>query len=63
MLFLLTTLNFRYILDDNLDKILDPTPEETDELKEKRKEDDFLYKGHIVDALSNSMYRRSPSAK
>jgi hypothetical protein len=62
-------LKLAYILEDDLEDILEPTPEDDDELKEKsrkRKEDDFLCKRHILNTLSNSIYdvyRTSSSAK
>jgi hypothetical protein len=49
MFFFLSTLNLAYILEDDLEDILEPTPEDNDELKEKRRkrnEDDFISKGH-----------------
>jgi hypothetical protein len=46
MFFFLVTLKPAYILDENLEAILDPTLEVSVKLKEKhrkRKEDDFLH--------------------
>jgi hypothetical protein len=58
-MFFFTTLKLTYILEDDLEKISEPTPDDSHELKEKQKkqrEDDFLCKGHILNARSNSIY-------
>lgn len=68
-MFFLTTMKLAYIVEDDLEDIPEPSPEDNAELKEKqmkRKEDDFLCKGHILNALSNpiyDVYRMSSSTK
>jgi hypothetical protein len=62
-MFFFTTLKLTYILEDDLEIISEPTPDDSHELKEKQREDDFLFKGHILNARLNSIYdvyRTSP---
>ena len=59
MKFFLITVKLFYILEDGLEAIPEETPTDTAELKAKRakrKEDDFLCRGHILNALSTSVY-------
>lgn len=63
VLFFLTTIKLSYILGDDLPSIPDEKEDDTDECKkklhearQKRKEDDFLCRGHILNALSDSVY-------
>ena len=59
MKFFLITVKLFYILEDNLEEMPEETDKDTDELKAKRakrKEDDFLCRGHILNALSTSVY-------
>ena len=59
MKFFLVTVKLFYILEDDLEEI----PEETDKddaalkaKRAKRKEDDFLCRGHILNSLSTPVY-------
>ena len=57
--FLLTTLKIFYVLDPNLQPIPNPTPRDTEQLKElriKREEDELLCRGHILNTLSDRLY-------
>ena len=69
VMFFLTSLKLAYILDDNLEQIPEPTPEDTEGIKQKRvkrKEDEFMCRGHILNALSQTVYsahRMIPTAK
>ncbi|KAG6529604.1 hypothetical protein ZIOFF_011813 [Zingiber officinale] len=48
-----------YILDPNLEDILEPTDEEDEDLRikrEKRKEDELMCHGHILNVLSDRLY-------
>lgn len=69
VMFFLTSLKLAYILDDNLEQIPEPTPEDTEEIRQKRvkrKEDEFMCRGHILNALSQTVYsahRMIPTAK
>ncbi|PIA34661.1 hypothetical protein AQUCO_03700146v1 [Aquilegia coerulea] len=59
VMFFLTAFKLAYILDDNLTPIPDEKPDDTEALKkqrQKRKEDEFLCRGHILNALSGSVY-------
>uniref|UniRef100_A0A2N9IVS8 Uncharacterized protein n=1 Tax=Fagus sylvatica TaxID=28930 RepID=A0A2N9IVS8_FAGSY len=59
MKFLLTALKIFYVLDLNLQPILDPTPQDTEQLKQqriKREEDELVCKGHILNTLSDRLY-------
>uniref|UniRef100_A0A2N9FAK9 Zinc finger, CCHC-type n=1 Tax=Fagus sylvatica TaxID=28930 RepID=A0A2N9FAK9_FAGSY len=59
LMFLLTTLKIVYILDPNLSKLLEPTDEDTDQVKgerKKREEGEVVCKGHILNTLSNRLY-------
>ncbi|OVA14374.1 hypothetical protein BVC80_8553g8 [Macleaya cordata] len=59
MMFFLTTLQLSYILGENLEPILDETPEDSTEVKMdrmKRKEEEFLCRRHILNALSSTIY-------
>ncbi|PKI50467.1 hypothetical protein CRG98_029150 [Punica granatum] len=64
MLFLLTVLNVAYVLDSNLQPLEDPAPNATPEeiakvaeLKKKREEDKFTCCGHILNTLSDRLFR------
>lgn len=69
VLFFLTTLKLAYIIQNDFPTIPEDTADESTTLKDqrtKRKEDDFLCKGHILNALSTALYnvyRNAPSAK
>jgi hypothetical protein len=59
MKFLLTALKIFYVLDPNLQPIPDPTPEDTEQLKQqriKRGEDELVCRGHILNTLSDWLY-------
>jgi hypothetical protein len=59
MKFLLTALKIFYVLDPNLHPIPNPTPEDTEQLKEqriKREEDELVCRGHIMNTLSDWLY-------
>ncbi|XP_058783461.1 uncharacterized protein LOC131658150 [Vicia villosa] len=59
MTFLLTTLKIQYVLDPDLEEIPEPTPDDTNEIKKerkKRKEDELLCRGHILNTLSDRLY-------
>uniref|UniRef100_A0A2N9HT24 Retrovirus-related Pol polyprotein from transposon TNT 1-94-like beta-barrel domain-containing protein n=1 Tax=Fagus sylvatica TaxID=28930 RepID=A0A2N9HT24_FAGSY len=59
MKFLLTALKIFYVLDPNLQPIPDPTPQDTEQLKQqriKREEDELVCKGHILNTLSDRLY-------
>uniref|UniRef100_A0A2N9HUD7 Retrovirus-related Pol polyprotein from transposon TNT 1-94-like beta-barrel domain-containing protein n=1 Tax=Fagus sylvatica TaxID=28930 RepID=A0A2N9HUD7_FAGSY len=59
MKFLLTALKIFYVLDPNLQPIPDPTPEDTEQLKQqriKREEDELVCRGHILNTLSDRLY-------
>ena len=59
MKFLLTTLKIFYVLDPNLQPIPNPTPEDTEQLKQqriKREEDELICKGHILNTFSDRLY-------
>uniref|UniRef100_A0A2N9HK96 CCHC-type domain-containing protein n=1 Tax=Fagus sylvatica TaxID=28930 RepID=A0A2N9HK96_FAGSY len=59
MKFLLTALKIFYVLDPNLQPIPNPTPEDTEQLKEqriKREEDELVCRGHILNTLSDRLY-------
>lgn len=59
MTFLLVALKIRYVLDPDLTPIPEPIEDDTDEVKKerkKRKEDELLYHGHILNALSDCLY-------
>ncbi|KAL5543240.1 hypothetical protein UlMin_010950 [Ulmus minor] len=48
-----------YILDPDLPPLLEPTDEDTDEVKAARKQredDELIYRGHILNALSSRLY-------
>jgi len=54
VMFFLTSLKLAYILDDNLEQIPEPTPEDTEEIRQKRvkrKEDEFMCRGHILNSF------------
>ena len=66
LMFLLTTLNIVYILDPNLSKLLEPTDEDTDQVKgerKKREEGEVVCRGHILNTLSNRLYDLFTSMK
>ncbi|XP_050918443.1 uncharacterized protein LOC127135857 [Lathyrus oleraceus] len=57
--FLLTALKIQYVLDPDLETIPEPTENDTDEVKKerrKRKEDELLCRGHILNTLSDRLY-------
>ena len=57
--FLLTALKIFYVLDSNLQPILNPTPEDTKQLKQqriKREEDELVCRGHVLNTLSDRLY-------
>uniref|UniRef100_A0A2N9EDW1 Retrovirus-related Pol polyprotein from transposon TNT 1-94-like beta-barrel domain-containing protein n=1 Tax=Fagus sylvatica TaxID=28930 RepID=A0A2N9EDW1_FAGSY len=59
MKFLLTALKIFYVLDPNLQPIPDPTPQDTEQLKQqriKREEDELVCRGHILNTLSDRLY-------
>uniref|UniRef100_A0A2N9I6E8 CCHC-type domain-containing protein n=1 Tax=Fagus sylvatica TaxID=28930 RepID=A0A2N9I6E8_FAGSY len=59
MKFLLTALKIFYVLDPNLQPIPNPTPEDTEQLKEqriKREEDELVCRGYILNTLSDWLY-------
>uniref|UniRef100_A0A2N9GCP6 Uncharacterized protein n=1 Tax=Fagus sylvatica TaxID=28930 RepID=A0A2N9GCP6_FAGSY len=59
MKFLLTALKIFYVLDPNLQLIPDPTPQDTEQLKQqriKREEDELVCRGHILNTLSDRLY-------
>ncbi|URD74964.1 hypothetical protein MUK42_33800 [Musa troglodytarum] len=59
MKFMLTALKIFYVLDPNLQPILDPTDNDTDEVKaerKKRNEDEVMCRGHILNCLSDRLY-------
>ena len=67
--FMLTTLKIFYVLDPNLPPIPEPNENDSDEVKtlrNTRKEDEIIYRGHILNALSDclyDLYTVEPSAK
>jgi hypothetical protein len=59
MKFLLTALKIFYVLDPYLQPIPDPTPQDTEQLKQqriKREEDELVCRGHILNTLSDQLY-------
>ncbi|XP_050916217.1 uncharacterized protein LOC127131337 [Lathyrus oleraceus] len=59
MTFLLTALKIQYVLDPDLEPIPKPTENDTNEIKKerkKRKEDELLCRGHILNTLSDRLY-------
>ncbi|XP_073291587.1 uncharacterized protein [Primulina huaijiensis] len=63
VLFFLTAIKMSYILSDDLAPIPNDAPEDDAKRKEelqaqrqKRRDDDFLCRGHILNALSDSVY-------
>ena len=59
MKFLLTTLKVFYVLDPNLQPLAEPTPKDTDLIKEekkKRAEDELVCRGHILNSLTDRLY-------
>ncbi|XP_050914781.1 uncharacterized protein LOC127129683 [Lathyrus oleraceus] len=59
MTFLLTALKIQYVLDPDLEAIPEPIENDTDEVKKerkKRKEDELLCRGHILNTLSDRLY-------
>ncbi|PON67616.1 hypothetical protein TorRG33x02_264050 [Trema orientale] len=57
--FLLTALKIFYVLDPDLQPIPEPTDGDSEELKAERKkrvEDEFICRGHILNALSDRLY-------
>lgn len=67
VLFFLTMVKLGYIMNDDLEVISNLKLEDDTTLKRrKRKEDEFLCKGHILNVLSNILYnhyRQAASAK
>ncbi len=65
-MFLLTALKIAYILDPNLSKLLQPTDNDSNQLKAERKkheEDEVLCRGHILNTLSDRLYDLFTSMK
>lgn len=59
MTFLLTALNIHYVLDPGLTLIPEQTENDSEELKKerkKRKEDELLCRGHILNMLYDRLY-------
>jgi hypothetical protein len=59
MTFLLTALKVHYVLDPDLTPIPEPTENDSEEVKKermKRKEDELLCRGHILNTLSDLLY-------
>jgi hypothetical protein len=59
MKILLTALKIFYVLDPSLKPLPEPTPEDTDAIKverKKREEDELVYRGHILNTLSDRLY-------
>ncbi|XP_050900957.1 uncharacterized protein LOC127107683 [Lathyrus oleraceus] len=59
MTFLLTALKVHYVLDPDLAPIHEPSENESEEVKKeckKRKEDELLCHGHILNTLSDRLY-------
>ena len=66
MMFLLTVLKIFYILDLNLSEIPAPKDEDTEQVKADRKkceEDELLYRGHILNNMSDRLYDLFTSIK
>ena len=66
ILFFLTALKIFYILNPNLVDLQAPTPEDNEETMAKRKkheEDELLYRGQILNNLSNHLYDLFTSIK
>uniref|UniRef100_A0A2N9GWL4 Uncharacterized protein n=1 Tax=Fagus sylvatica TaxID=28930 RepID=A0A2N9GWL4_FAGSY len=62
MKFLLTALKIFYVLDPNLQPIPDPTPQDTEQLKQqriKREEDELVCRGHILNTLSDRLFLKN----
>lgn len=58
-MFPLTALKIHYVLDPELEPILETIKYDTNEVKKerkKRKEDELLRRGHILNTLSNRIY-------
>ncbi|XP_058762700.1 uncharacterized protein LOC131636071 [Vicia villosa] len=59
MTFLLNALKVHYVLDPHLTPIPEPTENDSEEVKKermKRKEDEMLCRGHILNTLSDRLY-------
>jgi hypothetical protein len=59
MTFLLTSLKVHYVLDPDLTPFPEPTKNDSEEVKKermKRKEDELLCRGHILNTLSDRLY-------
>jgi hypothetical protein len=59
MKFLLTALKIFFVLNRSLNPLSEPTPEDTDAIKAKRKkreEDELVCIGHILNTLSDRLY-------
>ncbi|XP_050920537.1 uncharacterized protein LOC127138188 [Lathyrus oleraceus] len=59
MAFLLTALKVHYVLDPNVTPIPEPTKNDSEEVKKerkRRKEDELLCHGHILNTLSDPLY-------
>ncbi|XP_062086306.1 uncharacterized protein LOC133792418 [Humulus lupulus] len=66
IMFLLTTLKVFYVLDKDLKAIEPAQEDDTQEvIKERKKheEDEFICRGHILNALSNCLYDLYPNTK
>ena len=66
LMFLLTALKIAYVLDPNLSKLPEPTDNDSDQHKaecKKRKEDEVVCMGHILNILSDCLYDLFTSMK
>ena len=59
MVFLVTALKVYYVLDLELSSLSEPTPNDSEELKKKRKkceEDELICRRHILNKLTGCLY-------
>ena len=66
LMFLLTALKIAYVLDQILSKLLEPTDNDSDQLKverKKREEDEVVCRGHVLNTLSDCLYDLFTSMK
>ena len=64
--FLLIILKIFYILDLALEPLAAPTPEDTPEVvvaRKRREEDELIYRGHILNTLSDRLYNLYTNTK
>ena len=57
--FLLTILKIAYVLDPNLEHFSEPKKDDSEQVKAERKEckdDKVMFRGHILNMLSNRLY-------